>query len=206
MKTMKPFHLCLPIICFILGAISAQGDDGSETNYSLAALNEQKGGQLVEQYEKKFAESPENMGYRLNLSLLYALSSVLDRSLSPTEAQRRKIEAVQLVEPEFRKALSSKIPDKERTLYIGFILAQVYLTLSEPEKCEEVFNSIAVKFPADADIKVALTNAQKELRARINRGYPHDSPNPWSDMPQSGEEDSIGVTKLPEANLNESVP
>lgn len=189
MKRIQAQIHCLTIISLALIATSVRGDDGSETNYSLAALNEMKGSKLVEQYEKQFAESPENTGYRLNLSLMYALSSVLDRSLAPDEAQRRKIHAVQLVEPEFRKELSQPTPDEERALYLGFVLAQVYLTLSETEKCEEVFKSIAMKFPADAEIKAALINAENELKVRVEQGYPHDSPNPWSYVPQEEESD-----------------
>jgi hypothetical protein len=197
MKQSKSRIRCLAIISLALIVTSVRGDDGSETNYSLAALNEMKGSKLVEQYEKRFAEFPDNTGYRLNLSLMYALSSVLDHSLAPDEAQRRKILAVQLVEPEFRKELSQNTPDEERALYMGFILAQVYLTLSETEKCEEVFKSIAMKFPADAEIKAALTNAENELKVRVEQGYPHDSPNPWSHVPHKEETDSSGKSELP---------
>lgn len=197
MKQSKARIPCLAIISLSLILTPVRGDDGSETNYSLAALNEMKGTTLVEQYEKLFAESPDNTGYRFNLALMYALSSVLDRSLAPDEAQHRKVLAVQLIEPEFRKELSQHTPDEERTLYMGFILAQVYLTLSETKKCEEVFKGIAMKFPTNTEIKAALTNAENELRVRVEQGYPHDSPNPWSHVPQKEETDSSGKSELP---------
>ena len=46
-----------------------------------------------------------------------------------------------------------------------------------------------MKFPADAEIKAALINAENELKVRVEQGYPHDSPNPWSYVPQEEESD-----------------
>lgn len=178
----------LSICALTFIASTAFGGDSNGADYSLAALNEMKGPQLVEQYEAKLSESPENSGYRSNLALLYALSSVLDRSLDPVEVDRRKEEAVKLIEPEFRKELSRTTPDKVDVLQTGFILAQIYLTLSDIGKCEGVFSSIATRFPGDPDVEAALAHAKIELQSRIERGYPHDVLNPWGQAQQRKEE------------------
>lgn len=143
------------------------------------ALSQGRCRELIRLYESRLSVHPDYFPYKMNLSVMYALSCRLDHKLTRQEIARRKDWAIETAHAAVNQQLALPEPNLESLLHAGSTLAQIYATFGEEYKMYGVFERLENKLADDKDAMSSILHGRKLLRKRLEEGYPFDTPNPF---------------------------